>query len=370
MGHQTTVPVDLGLSASWRQAEQGLWTGRDQERLSQRIFEDVKKIHQNHGLDLFFCYLYPFQFKPSLLKQVEKLGIPTVYFFCDNFSHPGVAKDYAPQATLNWVPEKEALAQFKASGCTYIHLPMAANPRVYYPIPSEENVDVSFVGTKNPYRRQLLGRAQALGLNLSVSGDGWSPAHQNYLSEKMEIIDRFKAFVHWKQSSLWSFLRYGLAPKRRSAWYLKLGEEFEDNLRAAIQERPLSLADMNQYYNSRTMHVNKYYSLSKVSLGICEQFIPTRKGGMIFYSKLRDFEATMAGACFLTQKTPEIHDFFIEGEDVMTYATPEELVEKAIFLLKNDVLRKKMRINCRNKALANHTWQHRFEKIFSTLGLS
>jgi len=121
-------------------------------------------------IDLFFCNMFPFQFTPELFKGLTGLGIPSVYFFCDNFAHKEVAEKFAPYATLNWVPEKNALEQFKASKSRFIYLPMAANPEICYPVDAQETVEISFLGTKNPYRRDLLGRVLNAGLNLKVYG--------------------------------------------------------------------------------------------------------------------------------------------------------------------------------------------------------
>jgi spore maturation protein CgeB len=106
-----------------------------------------------------------------------------------------------------------------------------------------------------------------------------------------------------------------------------------------------------------------------VTIGINDQFNPYLKNSLVIYTKLRDFEATMAGACYLTQKTPDNTNFFEDGKDIMTYTTADELIDKAKFLQKNEQARYKLRINAHQRALSEHTWSHRFEKAFTQLGL-
>lgn len=367
MGHRVFVPPPIGLRSSWARLHAGLWREPDAQTITGRILEDVGRVASREGTDVFFCYLYPFQFVPELLKSLTRRGIPCVYFFCDNFSHPELANDYAPHATLNWVPEKEALPFFQASGSRAVHLPMAANPEIYRPVAVEETPSVTFVGTKNPYRRERIGRLLTAGIPVRVFGDGWNSKNASYhslearingASGRRSLADRIRAYAWWKKSALIRFTNHGIAPWVRSRRYAALGREFEALTSDAAGTDVLDREALN-----------RRYSESAVSLGINDQFIPerTENDGIAIYSKLRDFEATMAGACYLTQRTPENAEHFEDGQEIMTYATPEELVEKARFLLANETFRKRLRKAGHRRALAEHTWSHRFEKILSLL---
>ncbi|UCC94934.1 MAG: glycosyltransferase [Candidatus Omnitrophota bacterium] len=369
MGHEVFVTRKVGLQKSWYFFNRKFWGPRQKERITENILKDVKERHREKGIDLFFCYLFPFQFTPRLFRELVSLSIPSVYFFCDNFAYKEVAKKYAPYVTLNWVPEKNAVQQFERSGSKFLYLPMAANPDINYPVAVEETVDVSFLGTKTPYRRHLLGQVLQSGLNFRVYGGGWCPNQKDFHPPKEDIQDspaypkprfmeRVASYMRFKKSALLRFMRYGLVPKLRCKWYARLGEEYETTLQTVANRRYLSHSEANEVY-----------SFSSVSIGINDQFNPLLKDRFVFYTKLRDFEATIAGACHLTQATPEGPELFVDGREVMTYSTVEELIDKAKFLLKNEPFRKKLRVAARKRALAEHTWQHRFQRVFSELGL-
>jgi len=61
----------------------------------------------------------------------------------------------------------------------------------------------------------------------------------------------------------------------------------------------------------------------------------------------------------------DIHKFFKEGKEVITFRNEEELVEKVEFFLKNDELRKKISMASRKKACACHTYSHRLKEAIN-----
>jgi len=379
MGYRVFIPQEIGLQESWNILTQGCWAKRNQWQLTERILDDVKTRVKKEGVDLFFCYLFPFQFKPHLFKELTKLGIPSVYFFCDNLSYKCIAKDYAPYATLNWVTETRAMKQFKASGSKAIYLPMAANPDINYPLATEEIIEISFAGAKNPYRRDILGKVAASGLDLRIYGKNWSAKKRNnhYLESgkqavnkyaKFRFIDKLAEHISAKERSLLNLFKYGLEGRRRNKQYIKLGEEYENILQAVVERQPF--LDICRVYPGNLLdlsQVNKIYSLSSVSIGFNDQF--NYSDGLYFHTNLRNFEAAMAGACYLVEATPEINELFADEKEVMVFNTVDELIDKARFLLKNELFRKQLRLACRKRAFLEHTWEHRFNKLFSVLGI-
>jgi spore maturation protein CgeB len=137
--------------------------------------------------------------------------------------------------------------------------------------------------------------------------------------------------------------------------FANLGSEYDTAFQQIAAVKYYALADI--------------YAHSKISIGINEQINIGEPNPLIIYSKLRDFETTMSGACLLTQATPEQPHLFEIGTDIEVYTSKEELLEKAKELLKSPTKRLAMRAKAREKSLALHTWQHRFEKLFKALNL-
>lgn len=88
----------------------------------------------------------------------------------------------------------------------------------------------------------------------------------------------------------------------------------------------------------------------------------------IYTLKLRDFDATMAGAMYITHRNPDLLRLFKEDEDIVCYATIDELVKKVIYYLKNKEKREEIMYNALRKAKKYHTWEKRIGDVFNLLG--
>jgi Glycosyl transferases group 1 len=368
MGHNVVSAEGLGISESWLLAGTGQWGKAERLKLTTKIHDAFVQAHRSTPFDLFFAYLYPFQFEVSLFDSIRSLGVPVAYFFCDNLSQPDVAKKYAPRATLNWVPEKAALRQFKEAGATAIHLPMAANPKRNFPSGDPEELDVSFAGGMTPFRRKLFGECVQRGLNLTIYGGGWRADQQWHLTVDSNVSaptlqqpNRMQKLRHWlsfKRTALLQFLEHGSRPRIESRLYKSMGMEFEPILHEHCKTAFLD--------NSQ---LNGLYSRSRVSIGVNDQFCATTIPSVYSYPKMREFEATMAGACYLTQLTDESAELFEPSVEIETYADSEELASKARILLADAPRRNKLRQMGHRRAFETHTWAHRFERLFAELGL-
>ncbi|WP_319526227.1 glycosyltransferase [uncultured Desulfosarcina sp.] len=109
----------------------------------------------------------------------------------------------------------------------------------------------------------------------------------------------------------------------------------------------------------------KMYSRSKINLGF---------GGVVglnktFCLKGRDFEIPMSGGFYLTEHNEELEKCFLAGVEIATYQNFDDLVEKIKFYLNNDEERGRIRRKGYETAVRKHTWESRFEKIFSVLGV-
>ena len=114
-----------------------------------------------------------------------------------------------------------------------------------------------------------------------------------------------------------------------------------------------------------TQEMVRMYSKSKINLGFGEvdAFKDT------FCLKGRDFEIPMSGGLYLTQHHSELEACYDLGTEIVTYSDFDDLVAKIRYLLSNlekaDAIRKKGR----QRAVNEHTWEKRFEKIFSLMGI-
>ena len=88
-----------------------------------------------------------------------------------------------------------------------------------------------------------------------------------------------------------------------------------------------------------------------------------------FYTlKLRDFDATMAGALYITHRNPDLVELFAEGREIECYATINEAVRKVSFYLDHPDIAQMIGEAAARKARQYHTWEKRLTSTFSMLG--
>ena len=109
----------------------------------------------------------------------------------------------------------------------------------------------------------------------------------------------------------------------------------------------------------------RMYSKSKINLGF---------GGVAGHQdtyclKGRDFEIPMSGGFYLTEHSPELERVFEIGKEILTYKTFDELVKKIQYFLDYPDEAESIRRAGHRRALSEHTWEMRFEKIFTIMRL-
>jgi len=89
-----------------------------------------------------------------------------------------------------------------------------------------------------------------------------------------------------------------------------------------------------------------------------------------FYSlKMRDFDGPMSGSLYITHDNIDLYDLYDIGKEIITYQTPEECSEKINYYLKHQDEAAIIAKAGRKRAVRDHTWEKRFEKMFKTLGI-
>ena len=80
-------------------------------------------------------------------------------------------------------------------------------------------------------------------------------------------------------------------------------------------------------------------------------------------ANMRLFEATGVGTCLVTDYKDNLSDFFDINNEVVTYKSIPECIDKVKNLLRDEPLRKKFAAAGQSKTLSTHTYQNRVEQF-------
>ncbi len=315
----------------------------------------VEKIHRQQPIDLLLGYLYPNQILPAGITRLRELGIPTVNFFCDNVREFRTVPAAFRSFDLNWVPEFEALKMYRQAGLAHLHAPMACwiSPTLRQPQYSERSRQ-AFIGRRDELRAQLLAQSIQRGLAVDIIGPGWTEEAAGGGAPAKSPPTKSK----W--SNQWAFIQqHGL-------------RAFGYKLATAFNPPPPTRFDFAPYAAPGVADQDYWRAMleARVCLGINRYPSPRHPRTVIkTYSRLRDIEAPMAGACYLTEWTEGIDHLYDCGREIETYRNAEELVEKVNRLEAEPETRLKLRQNGQKRALADHTLTKTMERICAQLDL-
>lgn len=85
--------------------------------------------------------------------------------------------------------------------------------------------------------------------------------------------------------------------------------------------------------------------------------------------KLRDFDAPMAGALYITNYNPDLVEMFDLEREMVTYTSTHDCIEKIKHYLGNDVERETIASAGRVRASREHTWDMRVQVLLQLMGL-
>lgn len=313
----------------------------------------IRRAHASKPIDLFLGYLFPNQIEPAAVASIRSLGIPCVNFFCDNVREFTRVPTSYHGFDLHWVPEFEARKLYTTAKLPFIYAPMPMwVPPKFRTISERENVPVTFIGSHDLLREELLGDAVARGLPLRLHGAGWqSDAANAVTNRRVNLRDKIAnqmLFLHLH--GVRGFLMrgtYQLRAKRSNDWIAQCCQPalYGEDYFFASRESEV-LIGINRYPSFR-------HSFSR----------PGR------YSRLRDIEAPMLGACYLTEWAPGIDDLYEAGVEIETYRDAAELVEKSARLHADPARRKELRKRGQSRALNEHTVSRSLSRIATQLGI-
>jgi spore maturation protein CgeB len=287
-------------------------------RLGRALLRQIEMAHARRPIDLLFSYFYSAYVEPDVIREIRRMGIVTVNWYCNASYQFDLVSEIAPAYDYCLVPEKFRLNDYRRVGANPIYCQEAANPTIYRPHDVPVAYDVTFVGQRYGNRPGYVKRLLRDGIDARVWGPRWADLPKHGQPD---------------------------APD----------EKLQSHAGPSLSDEELVLM----------------YSRSRVSLGFTTVAHLPKDGSLpIKQVRLRDFEATMSGAFYLVEHFDELEEFFTPGKEIVTFHDDNDLAEKAKFYLRNDCERQRIREAGLRRARAEHTWQRRFEMVFGKMGFA
>ncbi len=346
MGHEIVMP-SFDVSEQYRATYDHGSEKQQQAKIEygRRLVKDVKESLANKHIDFILTYYDSFQISPEAIDELRQTGSLVVNYSCNNIHQFDEVREVAPHFDFCIVPEKEAIEKYLAVGAKPLHIQMAANPQFYKPYAVKEKYNATFVGQKYLNRPEYIHYLRKKGIDAKVWGPGWRPLtplwnRGNFMKSLRHLPGRiwlrFNQIIEWR-----NLLRtdpYALPPNACGG----------------------TLSDIDMV---------KMYSWSKISLNFSE--VKDQITGEIKrHIRLRDFEAPMSGAFYMTAYQEELTEYYDIDKEIVCYDTKEELLDKVKYYLAHPNKRIRIREAGFQRARRDHTWEKRFEQLFSMLKLT
>jgi hypothetical protein len=331
---------------------------RHQERLSknQALLDHAKHMLSEGGLDLIFCFVYDDFLTVEYARKLERLGVPMVNYNVDMANQWYRQIRIAPYFTTMLCAQRINMDSMARYG-RVLYFPMAARPPIMEVhsdfVPS---APVTFVGSPMDYRIRVLARVQQSGIPLAIYGNLWNEGR--VLRVRSGAAKTISDIYHY----IW--------PRLRTEGWRPLSRTLTKRFRRERPGSPESLSSTSKHGPVPDAALDDLFRNSKVNLGITRMIgeDPDRPG--VNQVKLRDFEVPFAGGFYLVEEAEDHAELFKIGSEIETWHNPDELIDKIRYYSKHEGRRVAVAEAGRKRALAEHTWNSRFDFLFRTLGLT
>lgn len=342
MGHDTVL-WDGGTLPLFDLPPDAPETVPERARFSEAFLAAVEEANRVGRLDFVLTYVSDSHLEPGAVDRVREKVAPVVNFFCNNVHQFHLIRRLAPRFALNLVPEAEAMASYRGVGAETHFFPMAANPDVYRSVSVPPRYEASFAGQRYADRASNLLVLREAGIDAHAFGQGWCAAPGGGAGGSPAGVGRALTLLLQGRNPL-------RAARDRVEW-------------ARLQSRhPAALhppASDQEYVN--------LFSESKISLGFLVLGDTHRMRRPLRQVRLREFEAPMAGAFYVTEYLEEIGLHYEIGKEVVCFSSQEELVSLCRHYLVHDEERERIRRAGLERARRDHTWTRRFEDLFAEM---
>jgi len=337
----------------------------DPASYSQVLLDETDRLLKSGPLDLFFATATDWMLEPGAVRELSRRGIPTVNLSCEDYAEPFRIRRIASCFDVSWTTVRENIPLLRSYGANVIALPFAANPGVFFPADVAEEPVIGFLGMLYGARPRNLAHLVRAGLPVRVYGrPPWEQYGERTIRAPLvrAVRDLGAAWNRLRLSLTYASGRRCVAGALKRSVVELLGRPVE--MQGFL--RRITYAPQPSFEEIR-----RCISQVAVNLGDIELRSTYVLRKPLLFIRLRDFEVPMCGGVHLVNRKPELQEYFEEDREMVFFGDLEEMADKARFLLapEQGSLRRSIRERGRARALAEHTWRHRFNRVGSLLGL-
>jgi len=349
-------------------------------RTTELIVQEVRAAHRQVPIQLFLSYFYNSHFDPDGFDELRRLGVPSINFYCNSIYQFDLVRAVAAKADFSWHAEKSARQAYLDVGARPVWVQMAADPSIYRPIDGLTRLaKACFVGQRYADRDRWMAALIQGGVAVDIFGHGWGPFSES--SEGAGSVvgpaapasseeDGYLGRRRFRPGSAASYATYFRDVVGRDGFYAGLARGAEQWRYRRTSKRLTPLLRAQARGPVTFDEQVRIYSAYEVSLSFSNVWGDGYPGSpLIPHIRLRDFEAPMCRACYLTGHSDEIGEFYEIGREIDTYRSEEELVDKARFYLHDAEAAERLRAGGFRRARRDHTWVERFRQLFAKVGL-
>jgi spore maturation protein CgeB len=334
-------------------------------RTTEQILAEVRAAHARQPLHLFLSYFYNAHFDPTGFDELERMGIPSVNFYCNSIYQFELVADIAAKVNYSWHAEKHARSLYKAVGANPVWVQMAADPQVYRPLEGATRLpNAAFVGLRYADRDRWMAALVCANVPVEIYGPGWGKdPSPEVTSDKTPTSSSTSQAKNYLAEIRRNFSKHGLVGG--FARTMRQYKYRQQTRRLLPLFQPLAKGPVP------FTRICDVFSSHEVILNFSNVWSDGRAGSnLIPHVRLRDFEAPMCRTCFLTGYTDEITEFYAIGKEIDTYNSTEEFVDKVRFYLSHPQAAEQLRESGYQRARRDHTWVCRFEQLFREIGMA
>lgn len=133
-----------------------------------------------------------------------------------------------------------------------------------------------------------------------------------------------------------------------------------------IKNLKLKMSPLGKSYGGKEVYLKEFTRVVRTSkIFIAFDAAPSVRKCV----SVRLYMALGCGAFYMCQYVDGIEEIFLPDEEIVTFSSEDEMIDKIRYYLPREDIRKKIALKGQEKVLREHTYQNRVKQLLTTIGL-